>query len=343
MKASQKIVLASVLFSSACVLADPPGLDRGPSVFPHATSNEGVFVEAHPEKYQHVYAMSDAHGMHQNLIKLLKSAHVIDQNQKWSAGKSLLLVLGDSIDKGPETIEVIQFWMDLQPQAEAAGGKLVHLLGNHEAEFLANPLNDKKAIAFYDELNAKKLDRDTYTDDQFAQARFLHEMPVAAHVGNWLFAHSGYIDHKQFKTLNEFSNAAANLLMQQNYSDDLFIGKQSILEAKKWWAQDSSKRDKMETFMDHNGIFGLVFGHQPKALNVEGADAISQDQRLIKVDNGMAPEAGSHPGSVLMFINPVEMNRMAPATVFSIHSGAEGLMPLQTEQSMSTADDSTND
>jgi hypothetical protein len=51
----------------------------------------------------------------------------------------------------------------------------------------------------------------------------------------------------------------------------------------------------------------VVFGHQPKAMKIADESGISRDGRLIKIDNGMAPDAGSNDGSILVFPNPKEL------------------------------------
>lgn len=50
--------------------------------------------------------------------------------------------LTDIVDRGPDTIAIYRFFQTLRPQAEAAGGALVSLLGNHE---LMNSLGGKSA------------------------------------------------------------------------------------------------------------------------------------------------------------------------------------------------------
>jgi hypothetical protein len=76
---------------------------------------------------------------------------------------------------------------------------------------------------------------------------------------------------------------------------------------------------------------GVVFGHQPSALNVQGAIAQSNDSRLIKIDSGMAPEAGSHAGNVLVFENPTEMTGASAPHVSAIASGSSTHVAIQQE------------
>ncbi|MGN9067481.1 metallophosphoesterase [Ligilactobacillus agilis] len=70
------------------------------------------------------YVISDIHGEYQRLIKLLKK---IDFNDS-----DMLYLLGDMIDRGNQSLKILQFAMQHQ--------NIIELMGNHE--YMANqPLN----------------------------------------------------------------------------------------------------------------------------------------------------------------------------------------------------------
>jgi hypothetical protein len=266
--------------------------------------NPGVVSIADPTAYSAVYAISDVHGMYDALQKILTENHLIDSAGHWSGGRALLVVVGDSIDKGSRSIEVLDEWMRLQPEAQAAGGQVLHLLGNHEAEFLADPTDDSKAKALFAELKARGIPPEQLSSDAYPRGHFIRSEPLAARVGNWLFSHSGFMPEM---SLSELTSQASSLLNAGSYGNAFFIGGESILESQKWWEPGSATRAQLEARLDRAGLAGSLFGHQPKALNVVGQSAISEDGRLIKIDNGMAPEAGAHPGSLLVFPNPADL------------------------------------
>lgn len=95
-----------------------------------------------------LYAVSDIHGGYDRLVTLLFKNGVLTRvpaapNQaEWNAGPAVLVIVGDMIDKGPQGLEVLQLLRALQTAATTRGGRVIALLGNHEAEFLAYPLND---------------------------------------------------------------------------------------------------------------------------------------------------------------------------------------------------------
>jgi hypothetical protein len=287
------------------------------------TANPGVLQIADASLFSQVVAISDIHGMFDNLVTLLRAGRIIDGDNNWIAGRTLLIVTGDSIDKGPNSIEVLNLFIQLQNQSQAVGGQVLHLLGNHEAEFLADPQGDSKATELLNEMAALHIPLSDLTSTSSPRGRFLHEEPVAARVGKWLFSHSGYYPDM---TWQEFSTQARQTLANQNYGDNFLIGDGSILEARKW-ELDSASLSSLLGRLDMIGDFGAVFGHQPGAFGIRGRSAAKAGGRLIKIDNGMAPEAGSNAGSLLVFVNPQQMNRSVFPQIKTIYpDGSEQIL-----------------
>ncbi|HEX7673562.1 MAG TPA: metallophosphoesterase [Bdellovibrio sp.] len=270
-------------------------------------ANPGVVELGESTKYSQVIVISDVHGMYDRLVGLLRAGQVIDRQNNWIAGNTLFVVTGDSIDKGPKSLEVMDLWIKLQSQASEAGGLLIHTLGNHEAEFLANPEADKKASELISELQVQNVPVTDLTSTQTPRGVFLHSEPVALKMGKWLFCHSGFYPNMNW---SDFVTQAQRVTTLQNYADGFLIGDTSILEAKDWEKSEVTLNPILYR-MNGNGLYGIVFGHQPSAFGIKGRSAAKMGGRLIKIDNGMAPEAGAHPGSLLVFTNPSQLLQAA--------------------------------
>jgi len=270
-----------------------------PLLHAQSETNPGTLT-VDPNPFRAVVVVSDIHGMYDQVKSNLASGGLIDSAGNWSGGNTLLIIDGDSIDKGPQSLEVLDLWIRLQAQAAPAGGLVIHLLGNHEAEFLADPGSDAKATELKAELTQQNVPLSDLTGTQTLRGRFLHQEPLALKVGAWLFCHSGFYPRR---TWSMFSQQAQTLLTRQSYDDDLLLGDDSVLEAKNWEGAASVVLDNLT----RSGFYGVVFGHQPKAFGIKGRSAALNGGRLIKIDNGMAPEAGSHPGSLLVFTQPAQM------------------------------------
>ena len=87
-----------------------------------------------------VIAFGDVHGAYTELHQLLREAGVMDEQDHWAAGRTHVVSLGDLLDRGADSRKVLDLLMRLQVEAQAAGGQLHVLLGNHEAMNLLGDL-----------------------------------------------------------------------------------------------------------------------------------------------------------------------------------------------------------
>ena len=83
-------------------------------------------------RLERVVAVGDLHADLDQALAVLQMAGVVDASGQWSGGTDTLVQTGDTTDRGPDSKEVIQLMARLEEQAEAAGGRVVALLGNHE-------------------------------------------------------------------------------------------------------------------------------------------------------------------------------------------------------------------
>ena len=100
------------------------------------------------ETDQRVIGIGDIHGAYDELTALLQKAQLTDDQQRWSGGRTILVQTGDIIDRGANIRGVLDLLMSLEPQADAAGGKVIALLGNHETMNLMANLRDVAPGAF---------------------------------------------------------------------------------------------------------------------------------------------------------------------------------------------------
>lgn len=122
-----------------------------------------------------VIAVSDVHGKYDILVKLLISQGVINKQLQWTFGKNHLVVIGDNFDRGEKVLDILWFLFYLQKKADAAGGKVHMLLGNHEIMVLKGDLRY---------LNKKYL----YTSAAFTTP-YQHFFKEGSVLGDWLATH----------------------------------------------------------------------------------------------------------------------------------------------------------
>jgi hypothetical protein len=83
-----------------------------------------------------VVVFGDVHGAYGALTELLVQAEIIDSDMTWRGGTTHLVSLGDLMDRGPDSRQVMDLLRRLQHEAREVGGRVHVVLGNHELMML---------------------------------------------------------------------------------------------------------------------------------------------------------------------------------------------------------------
>ena len=92
----------------------------------------GVAQEVGTSPEQRLIAIGDIHGAYPQLVELLGRTGLLDEQGRWAGGETTLVMTGDYVDRGARIRPVLDLLMTLERQAEAGGGRVIVLLGNHE-------------------------------------------------------------------------------------------------------------------------------------------------------------------------------------------------------------------
>ncbi|KAL6751357.1 Metallo-dependent phosphatase-like protein [Haematococcus lacustris] len=77
-------------------------------------------------------AIGDLHGDLGKARRAFRLAGITDEQDRWAAGSSVCVQVGDILDRGDAELQILLFMERLQAEARAAGGALHVLNGNHE-------------------------------------------------------------------------------------------------------------------------------------------------------------------------------------------------------------------
>ena len=66
-------------------------------------------------------------------MDIASAAGVADRAGHWAGGTKTLVQLGDVTDRGPDSLKIVRSLRQLQAEARQAGGRVIVVLGNHEA------------------------------------------------------------------------------------------------------------------------------------------------------------------------------------------------------------------
>ncbi|MEY2564580.1 MAG: hypothetical protein QOH88_2773 [Verrucomicrobiota bacterium] len=302
-----------------------------------------------------LYAIGDVHADADRLLGVLVALNAIRpetptdmDNTKWKmAPRSILVVTGDMIDKGPRpggsSLRVISLLRALQDSGPDVNSQVILLMGNHEAEFLAK-WDGNKTDEFRRELEVKEseLKRDGKVEEAKAfnpqnvancqgdLGQFLCNLPIAAKVKDWFFSHAGNTNGRTIAALSADIEAG---FASKGFATPELIGEDSILEARlnskgcgrKPWFYDCGRQTDAEFVLRRNatalGVNHIVQGHQPGEVKFN--DGVKREEGavfqryglLFLIDTGMSRgiegnEDGkkSVGGGLSIIRNPVDEN-----------------------------------
>jgi hypothetical protein len=280
-----------------------------------------AIVEVDIETSCDIFALGDVHGAYDRLVTLLTAGKVIagtpasPEKVEWAAGNAVLVCTGDLIDKGAHSVKVLTLFKALATAAAKGGGRVIITLGNHEAEFLADPVHDKKAAEFIKELKDLGIEpKDVAAGrDSLGIGEFLHSLPFAARVNDWFFAHAGNTKGLRLKELQSELQQGVDA---NGYKAPVLLRDDSILEARlhpmPWWEekndQPEQSQKRLSRYVKALGVKHLVIGHQPGKVKFSDgterkAGKIYQkfDGLIFLIDVGMsnAPDLNLSQGTLL--------------------------------------------
>lgn len=104
---------------------------------------------------ERVVAIADVHGAYEAMVETLRNVGILDEGLGWAGGESYLVIVGDLLDRGPRSRDALDLLMRLEREAEAAGGKVQVLIGNHES---MNMIGDLRYVS--------KSEYEAFADDE---------------------------------------------------------------------------------------------------------------------------------------------------------------------------------
>jgi hypothetical protein len=111
--------------------ASVTGADTSPGYAATPRCEPDTSPENNPER---IVALGDIHGYLPGLRQVLWTTGLIDKSDHWIGGETVLVQVGDTVDRGAWDKEVIDLLEALKVEARAAGGNVHIIIGNHETD-----------------------------------------------------------------------------------------------------------------------------------------------------------------------------------------------------------------
>ncbi len=303
-------------------------------------------------KTRRIIAIGDIHGDFELCIKLLKIGNVIDNDHKWIGGDTIVVQVGDQIDRcrpyngmncnNKETtmddehsdIKILKFFTKLNKMAQqnVPPGRVISLLGNHEllnAQGYFNYVSYKGISEFEkykDPANPNIIFRSPEDARKYSfkpgkeYAKFLACTRLGAViVGSNLFVHAGIIDHfiRQLQLKNVEDLEDINIKIQK-----WLLG---LLE--KNYIDDIISGNKYSMFWNR------ILGNIPKGVSFKDprcSDYLSQVVKLFKINSMVI---GHTPQS---FIFNDKINATCSEKIWRIDNGSSKAFNVFDHEYLST-------
>lgn len=254
-------------------------------------------------------AIGDVHGAFKQFADSLETAGMAKRSgtgefdMTWTGGKAILVFTGDLTDRGENTKQVYDAVMSLERQADAAGGHVFPMFGNHEALLLNGTVENwaKTLTSHKQKWYQNTLDSFTKAGLDFHQAvspegtygSWIRRRPLFAVINGFMFVHGGLQAEPQ--GLTGIATRYRLDLEKENFSSGIFMDENGPLWNRDWW-NDAALVERSFQIM---GIRGVVFGHTVGAMGTEGMINVKNNE-LICIDIGMCPAYGKSQGGALI-------------------------------------------
>lgn len=118
------------------------------------------------DRAERIVAIGDLHGDYAAYEAVMRRAGLMDEAGAWAGGNAILVQTGDIAGRGPDSLQIMRSLMALQLDAEASGGRVLVLVGNHEAMQMTGDLryvHPGEWAAFVDDNSERR--RDAYFEE----------------------------------------------------------------------------------------------------------------------------------------------------------------------------------
>ena len=218
-----------------------------------------------------IVAISDVESNFKTFRDFLIAQNVIDTDLNWVFGKGHLVLVGDFVDRGASTTQVLWFIYKLEQSAKAAGGNVHFILGNHEIKNLQGNFQKAADKYFYVAAALKKQEFDLFGDDALL-GRWMMSKNTIERINGYLFVHGGL--HPDIVEAR-YSLSDLNTIVRDQYrqayvptqgeaEDALLIHRRKGPSWYRGYFEADLSQETIEEGLEQFGAKAVVVGHQPQ-------------------------------------------------------------------------------
>ncbi len=215
-----------------------------------------------------IIAISDIESGFGAFRQFLLTHGVADMQLNWTFGKGHLVLVGDFVDRGASTTQVLWAVYKLEQSAREAGGQVHFIIGNHEIKNLQGNFQSANEKYFY---IAGMLGKQQYQlfDDQALLGRWLASKNVLEVINGVAFVHGGlHPDLAKYQTSVPEINQIVRSGYRTLYYSPATVSKTSFLQSSTtgpaWYRgyfKDDLTQQDVEQGLTAVGATAVVVGH----------------------------------------------------------------------------------
>ena len=248
-----------------------------------------------------IIVIGDLHGDYDATIKCLYKSGIITKDLSWNAGETVVIQMGDQIDRGGRgfnikdensDLKIINLFAELHLKAVKFGGGVYSLIGNHE---LMNVMGNFDYVSpmgingFGGKLNRYNLFKPGGLISKLLSNRF-----AILKVGDWIFVHGGI----NYNLIKKYNIESINFLLQSylngnsklEYTEKfkkLFLHHDGVLWNRKMAKKNPNCNRVYKSLKKMNSKY-IVIGHTPQDQGIN----CKCKNKLWRVDTGMSKAFG---------------------------------------------------
>ncbi len=248
-------------------------------------------------------AIGDLHGDLAATRQVLRLAGLIDAEDRWIGGETVLVQVGDEIDRGDDDRAILDLFERLAEQAHAAGGAVYPLLGNHET---MNASGDFRyvtpgSLPPFAELDPGPGSRSGERGRRAAfapggpYARLLARRNTIMQIGDTVFAHGGVLPEHADEGIEAINAAVRAWLLGEAAAPPAVRDPRSPLWVRDYSLDtDAPACERLGRALGRLGATRMVVAHTVQPSGITRAC----DGRVWRIDVGMARHYGGRPAAL---------------------------------------------
>jgi len=173
-----------------------------------------------------ILAISDIESGYKTFRDFLINSKVIDKNLNWIFGTGHLVLVGDFVDRGFSTTQVLWFIYKLEQDAAQQGGFVHFILGNHELKNMQGNYESSSPKYFHVSAILEKKQNELYHSNSLI-GRWMASKNTLELINGNLFAHGGI--HPEIVDYN-LNLDEVNKIISNNYYKSYYPKKERTAE-----------------------------------------------------------------------------------------------------------------